>query len=321
MVKLITGGTGNIGAELAHILVQRGEDVVLFDRTIKHHRINIIEKQVRIVQGDLSNRSEVMNAVKNNKISVIYHIGAMLSYACEQNPWSAFQSNVIGTYNVLEAARLFDVEQVMFASSGATFSLELGPETTDTTIQRPTTIYGVTKLQGEGMGRYYRTRFGLDFRSIRYPAVTGPGVKNPAHWHSAMIECAILGEPFECPVTEESTLSTILFIKDAGRAADMVLQAPKEKIKMVNYNIAGVPVKISAKELEREIKKQIPGAIITYKPDPEVMEIQKLHSSINVFDDSYAREEWAWKPENNTVGGVVSAFIHKIINNSHQHPS
>ena len=90
MVKLITGGTGNIGAELAHILVHRGEDVVLFDRTIKHHRINTIENKVRTVQGDLSNWFEVMNAVKNYKISVIYHIGAMLSYACEQIPGAPF---------------------------------------------------------------------------------------------------------------------------------------------------------------------------------------------------------------------------------------
>jgi threonine 3-dehydrogenase len=319
LVKLITGGTGNIGAELAHILVHRGEDVVLFDRTIKHHRINTIEKRVRAVQGDLSDWSEVMNVVKNYKISAIYHIGAMLSYACEQNPWSAFQSNVIGTYNVLEAARLFNVEQVMFASSGATFSLELGSETSDTTIQRPTTIYGVTKLNGEGLGRYYRTKFGLDFRSIRYPAVTGPGVNNPAHWHSAMIESAILGKPYECPVTEDSTLSTILFVKDAGRAADMVLQAPREKIKMINYNIAGVPVKISAKVLEGEIRKCIPGAAITYKPDPKVMEIQKLHSSIENFDDHYARAEWDWKPEFETVEGVVSAFIHKMKNDFNQY--
>ena len=79
MAKLVTGGTGFIGAELAHVLVDRGEDVVLFDRTIKRHRIDDIEDKVKVVQGDLSNWSEVLNVVKFNKITDIYHQGTMVT--------------------------------------------------------------------------------------------------------------------------------------------------------------------------------------------------------------------------------------------------
>jgi threonine 3-dehydrogenase len=311
MAKLVTGGTGFIGAELVHILVDRGEDVVVFDRTIKHNRIDDIEHKVKVVQGDLGNWSAVFNVIKDNKITDIYHQGSMLTIASQGNPWSSFQANVVGTYNVLEAARLFDVEKVMFASTLGTYSLEIGAKITDTTIQRPTTIYGIGKLYCEGLGRFYRTNFGLDFRSIRYPGVVGPGIRTPGHWCPPMIENAVLGKPYECFVTEDTTMPMIL-VKDAARAADMILQAPKENIKMVNYNVAGGASVVSAKEVEQAIKKYIPDAVITYKPNPAVMESMKIASMIKVFDDSYARKEWSWKPVYVTVDQVVSTFIEEM---------
>jgi len=311
MAKLITGGTGFIGAELAHILVDRGEDVVIFDRTIKRSRMDDIEDKVKLVRGDLGNWPEVLNVVKDNKITDIYHLGSMLNSASEANPWGAFQANVIGTYNVLEAARLLHVEKIMFSSSSATYSLELGTETTDTTIQRPTRFYGIGKLFCEGLGRLYRTKFGLDFRSIRYHGVVGPSDRTPSHWCSPMIESAVLGKPYECFVSEDSTMPMI-FIRDTARAADMVLQAPKENIKMVNYNVTGSRSVVSAKEVELAIKKHVPGAIITYKPAPAVMAIYKSISAIRVFDDSYAQKEWGWKPACQTIDQMVSAFIEEI---------
>ena len=311
MAKLITGGTGFIGAELARMLVASGKETVLFDIAINLKRIDDIKDKVKIIQGDLSNCSEVFNVVKNNRITSIYHLGAMLGVMSEINPWGSFKTNIIGTYNVLEAARLFDVEKVMFTSSLATFRLETGAEITDTTIQRPTNMYGVGKLYTEGLGRYYRKKFGLDFRAIRYPGILGPGVRAPGLWPGPMVENAVLGKPFECFVTEESS-GPLIFFKDAARAADMVLRAPKENITMVNYNVAGDVPPITAKELERAIKRHIPEAAITYKPDPAMMEIFGPFSKIKVWDDSYARKEWDWKPAYPTIDSMVLAFIEEM---------
>ena len=86
MSKLITGGTGYIGAELAHILADRGEEVVLFDIVINHPRIEDIANKVKVVQGDLGNWSEVLNVVIDNDITEIYHLGSMLTYMSELNP-------------------------------------------------------------------------------------------------------------------------------------------------------------------------------------------------------------------------------------------
>ena len=312
MAKLITGGTGYIGTELARILTDRGEEVVLFDITINRYRVEDIEDKVKIVQGDLGNFSEVLNVVKDNNITEIYHMGSMLTFMSELNPWASFRTNVIGTYNVLEAARLLGVNKMMFTSTVGTFGLQLEEILTDISIQRPITFYGCGKLYGESLGRFYRRKFGLDFRSIRYAHMIGPNVHTPGHWAPPMIEDTILGKSNECIYgTPESTISMI-YVRDAARAADMVLQAPKENIEMLNYNVAGIPAVISARELETILIKRFPKTKVTYKLDPILQRTRQRQrggfGAWKVFDDSYARKEWGWKPQYSTLEAIIDIF-------------
>ena len=308
MAKLITGGTGVAGAALAHLLVERGENIVLFDVAINRARIDDIENKVKVVRGDLANWSEVMNVVKDNKIKGIYHLGSMLSLPSEANPWASFQANVVGTYNVFEAARLFDVERIVFTSTGGTFGLETGGKTiTDTTIQRPTLMYGIGKLYCEGLGRFYRSKFGLDYRGIRYPGVIAPGVTTPGagQWCPWMIEHAIQGKPYES-FAPEFAVNSLLHVKDCARAADVAYEAPRENIKMVNYNISGT-VSVSGGELADYLRKRYPGIKITFNPTPDVVRIWKT-LNLSKIDDSCARKELGWAPAYNTLEDIVSEF-------------
>ncbi|MCK4263117.1 MAG: NAD-dependent epimerase/dehydratase family protein, partial [Dehalococcoidia bacterium] len=312
MRVLVTGGTGFIGAELARRLASRGEDIVLFDIAPNYGRIGDIKDNVKVVQGNLAYWPEVFNVIKDNNIEGIYHLGSMLSVPSNANPWASFQVNVVGTMNVLEGARLFDVDRVVFISTVATYGLECPSVATDETIQRPTTMYGSGKLYCESLGRFYRSKFGLDFRSIRFPSVIGPGakVRHVSQYNAWMIEYPILGKPFECFVTED-TKTPVLYFKDAARAADMVYQAAEEQIKTVNYNVAGVTPIRTASELEQVVKKYVPESQITYVPDPEVMDFHRT-MRIDVFDDSRAREEWGWQPEYPDLDKVVADFIEEI---------
>lgn len=316
MARLITGGTGYVGSELAHILVNRGEEVILLDITLNRYRIEDIESKVKLVQGDLGNLSEVLNVVRNNNITEIYHLGSMLIYMSELNPWASIRTNVIGSYNVLEAARLFGVNKVMFTSTLGTFGLLMDKVITDISIQRPTSVYGCGKLYIEGLGRFYRRKFGLDFRSIRLAQMIGPNVHTPAHWAPPMIEDAILGKPNECVYgTPESTISMI-YIRDAAIAADMVLQAPRENIKMVNYNVAGIPAFVKAKDLEAVLMKRFTKTKVTYKPETALNGITtKKSNTPKVFDDSYARREWGWQPQYTTLEAIIDIFERDIKDN------
>lgn len=308
MTKLITGGTGYIGSELARRLVNRGEDVVLFDIALNRYRIEDIESKVKVVRGDVSNSSEVFNVVKDNNVTEIYHLGSMLTYMSEINPWASFRTNVIGTYNVLEAARLFGVGKMMFTSTLGTFGLLMDEVLTDTSIQRPLTIYGCGKLYGEGLGRFYQRKFGLDFRSIRYAHMIGPNVRTPGHWAPPMIEDAILGKPNECIYGTPDSVVSMIYARDAAKAADMVLETPGESIKMRNYNVAGIPSVVSVGEVEAALKKRFPNFRVTYKPDSNPQATRRRPSTMKEFNDSYARKEWGWQPEYTHLEAIFDIF-------------
>ena len=312
MRVLVTGGTGYIGAELVRRLVARGDDVVTFGPTSNPGRVEDVADEITVIRGNLAYQSEVLNAVKDHRIERIFHLGSMLSLPSNANPWAAFQTNVVGTMNVLEAARLFDVPQVIFTSTVGTFALGAGTVATDHTIQRPLTMYGSSKLYCECLGRFYRTRFGLDFRAVRLPSIIGPGakVRVVAQYNSWMIEYPALGKPFACFVTPE-TRRPAMYFKDAVRAVSMIADAQTDRIATVNYNVSGLSPTPSAKDIELEVRKHFPDAVVTYEPDPEVMKFYETAKTVT-FDDSCAREEWGWNPQYGSLDAVVADFINEV---------
>lgn len=294
---LITGGTGFIGALLAQTLVQQGDTVTIFDVMPNMSRLGHVANDVRVVQGNLAYASEVYNVVKDNRIERIFHLGSMLSAPSDANPWAAFQVNVVGTVNVLEAARLFgDAMVVVFPSTIATFGLDTGAIANDATVQHPTTMYGCGKAYCENLGRFYRTKFGVDFRGIRFPSVIGPGakVRHVSQYNAWLLEFPLRGKPFECFVTEGTKMPTMYF-KDAAHAVQTVANAPIERIETVNYNVAGITPTRSAGEIAAVVRKHVPEARITFVPDPIIMEYYRTFK-IDRFDDSRARSEWGWSP-------------------------
>ena len=312
MRTMITGGTGFLGAELARLLVARGDEVVLFDLAPNHARISEFKDDVKFIQGNLAYASEVYNAAKDNHIERIFHLGSILGVPSDANPWASFQINVVGTMNVLEAARLFDIKQVIFSSTIATYAIGCEATTTDETLQRPTNMYGCGKLYAESLGRFYRTRFGLDFRSIRFPSVMGPGakVRHVAQFCAWMVEYPALGKPFECFVAE-GTKSPAMYFKDAVRALDMVGQVPRESIKTINYNIAGIAPTPTAKDIEQAVRKHVPEARVTYAPEPAMMDYYKT-MIIDVLDDSRARQEWGWSAQYSDLDATVQDFLEEM---------
>jgi len=305
MAKLVTGGTGYVGSETVRQLVNRGERVVAFDINIVTYRIEDVEKKVKVVRGDLGNFNEVLNLFKDNRIDAVYHMGSMLSWMSELSPWASFRSNVLGTYHVLEACRLFGISKIMFTSTLGTFGLGMEEVVSDTTLQRPTLLYGAGKLYGEGLGRWYASKFGLDFRSVRYAHMIGPNVRTPGHWAPPMIEDAILGKRNICQYATPDSVGSWIYVTDAAKAAVDILDAPKEKIQMMNYNVAGIPPVISARETAAILKKRFPGFKVEYKRSPDP---RRRVQGMAVFDDSYARREWGWSPVYTTPEGVIERF-------------
>ncbi len=291
MAKLITGGMGFIGTYLAHALLAKGEDVILFDVITSSPLIKDIKNKIKIVQGDLASWAEVLEVVKQYKIDGIYHTGALLSASAEEKPITAYQVNAGGTFNILEAARLFNVERVIYTSTIASYGLGLHTVNEDT-IQMPISMYGVTKVFSERLGEYYHRKFGVDFRAVRLPSVIGPGRGGggASAYSTLMISEPALKKPYTVYV-EEDVIMPLLYIKDAIDGLLRLYDADNAKLKRRVYCIAGFSP--TAREIYEAVKKILPKADIQFKPDRELTEI--VRSWPKYLDETNGHEEWGWK--------------------------
>ncbi|MEM9653526.1 MAG: NAD-dependent epimerase/dehydratase family protein [Actinomycetota bacterium] len=309
MTTLITGGTGFIGAEIARMLIQDGEGPIhVAQRSSELGRLADVADQVHLHHLDLSNVDEIGRVLDAVRPTRIFHFGAMLTGPGEQDPPALLQANAVGFIHLIEAARLVGVEQFIFASSIGTYGRDLVPQAPidDLSLQRPITVYGVTKVLGENLGAYYRQRYGLDFRGLRYPAIVGPGVTtwSLAQYTSWMIERPAQGEPFTVWVEPESIIA-LLWYQDAARAAVELAAAPAESIRSINYLVDGPRPTPSAQELADAVRLRLPDARITFEPEPDSPGPRHI-----VLDDRAAREEWGWEPRfdlDAMIDGIISA--------------
>ena len=316
MSVLITGGTGFVGAHVARLMTKEEEkDITIFDINPSTRLIDDIAHKVTLVRGDLGNFSHVLNVVSSCRPRTIFHLGGMLSVPSDADHAASFRANAMGTFHVLEAARLLGVEQVIFSSTLATYGLDLeeGIAVNDYSLQRPQLFYGTTKVFSELMGQFYRRKFGLDFRGVRYPSIVGPGVKTPGvvQYTSWMIEDCIKGKPHTVHVSRD-TRTPVMYFKDAALSVVKLAQAPREAITMVNYLVAGAQPVATAGELADVIKTRMPGAKIDFKPDVDMQKI--LNKLLHPIDDSGAQEEWGWKAEYNQEE-IVDDFIAEMKSN------
>jgi threonine 3-dehydrogenase len=312
MATLVTGGFGVIGAEVTRLLLERGEErPALLDVNPSLHRLGDIAEQVDVIRGDLGTFSNVLDAVKRTRPTAIYHLGGMFSLPCEADPPAAVRVNALGTFHVLEAARLFDVPQVLFASSLATYGLGMGDgPIDDSTLQRPTFLYGATKLFGEHLGLFYRRKYGLDFRGLRYPGVVAPGVTTPgaAQYLSLLIEASARDKPFTITVGPE-TRFPVMYVKDAARAIVELAAAPRDRIQTVTYLLAGMVPVPSAGELVALVRTRVPDAQIEFRPDPALQRL--MDPMARPLADNNARAEWGWHPRYG-LEAMVDDFLQEL---------
>jgi nucleoside-diphosphate-sugar epimerase len=291
---LITGSGGQIGSELTVALRQR------------HGASAVVATDIRPVQAscdplqrfetlDVRDRVRLDELVRDERIDTIYHLAAILSATGEAQPQLAWSVNIDGLVNVLEVARARSVRQVFCPSSIAVF----GPETPrspapQTTVLRPTTIYGLTKIAGELLGDYYVHRYGLDVRGLRYPGIisseTPPGggtTDYAVHMFYDALQCG----SYTCFVSPETELP-MMYMPDCIKATVTLMDADFDRLsRHCDYNVAGMT--FSAAELAAEIARHVSGFTCRYEPDFRQAIADSWPKTI---DDSSARADWDWSP-------------------------
>lgn len=293
---LITGSGGQIGSELTLELRSRlgGSHVVASDK--REITEGPLFETGPVEVADVTNAQEIARLVKKYNIDTIYHLAAVLSAVGEAKPQLAWDIGVNGLYNILEVAR----EQkcaVFFPSSIGAFGPSTPLDNTpQDTIQRPVSMYGVTKVTGEMLCDYYAQRFDVDARGVRFPGiisnVTLPG-GGTTDYAVEIFYAAVKTKHFVCPL-EAGTFLDMMYMPDAIKAAINVMEADPKKLKHRNaFNVTAMS--FDPEIIYAEIRKHIPDFRMEYQPDPVKMCIAK--SWPNKMDDSCAREEWGWNPE------------------------
>lgn len=293
---LIIGSVGQIGSELTMELRRRyGSDHVVagFRSTQPSEELANSGPLERVDATDVERLNEV---VKKYKIDAIYNLAALLSSVAEDKPQAAWNVGVNGVYNVLEIAREHNCA-VFFPSSigafGPTTPLDNTPQDT---IQRPTTMYGVTKVAGELLSDYYYKRFGVDARGLRYPgiisSVTLPG-GGTTDYAVEIFYDAIKNHKFTCPLPKGAFLD-MMYMPDALDAAIDLMEADPSKLIHRNaFNVSAMS--FDPEILANEVKKHMPDFEMTYDVDPKKEGIAATWP--NSMDDSAARAEWGWDPK------------------------
>jgi len=293
---LVTGAVGQIGSELTMELRKRyGNDNVVagFHRTKPGETL---KNSGPCEMVDCTNIEQVKDVVKKYNIDTIYHLAAILSAVAEAKPNLAWNVNINALYNVLEVAREYGCAVFTPSSIGAFGASTPLDNTPQDTIQRPSTMYGVTKVAGELLCDYYFKRFGVDTRGVRYPGIisneTLPGGGTTDYAVEIYYE-AIRNKKYTCNLGKGTYLD-MMYMPDAIKAAIDLMEADPAKLKHRNaFNVTAMsfdPEKIAA-----SIKKVIPEFVLEYDVDPVRQAI--ANSWPNSMDDSAAREEWGWKPD------------------------
>jgi len=307
---LITGALGQIGSELTPFLRKRykNENVVASD--IKPSSEGIMHQEGPFEQIDCLNAPEIYSAVKKYKIDTIFHLAAILSASGEKNPQLAWKVNINSLYNILEIAR--ENKCAVFSpSSIAAFGPSTPKDSTpQETIQRPTTIYGLTKVTGELLCDYYYFKYNVDTRGVRFPGIisylTLPG-GGTTDYAVEIFYQALKYKKYTCFLDKNTSLD-MMYMPDALKAAVNLMEADSSKLKHRNaYNITAES--FTPEELAQEIKKYIPDFEMEYNIDPMRQAI--ANSWPNQLDDSAAREDWGWSPNYN-LKAMTKDMIEKL---------
>lgn len=293
---LVIGSTGQIGSELTTKLrgLYPGGNIVA-------GYIKGAEPKGELLEGgpcaevDVRDGSGLAAIADQYKIDTIYNLAALLSAKAEVKPLLAWDIQINGLINILEVAREKGIAVFTPSSIGS-----FGPETPrqntpQDTIQRPRSMYGVTKVATELLSDYYFHKYGVDTRSVRFPGlishVTLPG-GGTTDYAVEIFYAAVKGEDFACPIAA-GTFMDMMYMSDALKASIDIMNAdPSKLVHRNSFNIASMS--LDPEMLREKILERIPGFRMHYEIDPVRQAIAE--SWPDKMDDSCAREEWGWSP-------------------------
>jgi nucleoside-diphosphate-sugar epimerase len=303
---LIIGANGQIGTELAAALAQRhGTQAVVTSDLAPQGKLPELAHEAL----DCTDIGALTDIVQRHAITQVYHLAAALSARGEKHPMWAWDLNMKGLLNVLEVARSHKLQRIFWPSSIAAFGPGTPRDATpQKTVMDPSTVYGISKLAGEGWCAWYFKHHGVDVRSLRYPGLiswkTPPG-GGTTDYAVEIFHAALKEGRYTCFLEEHQALP-MMTMDDAIRATLELMDAPAERVRDRHaYNLAGIS--FTPRQLADAIRQRIPGFTMDCVPDFRQAIAATWPRSI---DDRQAREDWGWRPRHD-----LSAMVDSMLDN------
>ena len=293
---LVIGSTGQIGSELTmkiRRMIPEGNVVAGYIKGAEP-KGELLESGPA-AEADVCNGEQLLEVVKKYKIDTIYNLAALLSAVAERKPQLAWHIQIDGLMNILEIARENGCAVFTPSSIGSFGPTTPQEHTPQDTIQRPKTIYGISKVTTELLSDYYYNKYGVDTRSVRFPGiishVTLPG-GGTTDYAVDIYYHAVRGDRFVCPLKPGTRLD-MMYMPDALRAAIELMEAnPDRLVHRNSFNLAAMS--FAPETIYEEIRRHLPGFEMVYQHDPLKQSI--ADSWPNSLDDTCAQREWNWKP-------------------------
>jgi nucleoside-diphosphate-sugar epimerase len=307
---LIVGSTGQIGSELSVRLRSiYGRDNVVCGFYTPPYPEGFFDAGPTVEINAL-HIEQIAGAVQKYKIDTIYNLAAILSATAEKYPKLGWDVGIGSLMNCLDVAKELNCAVFTPSSIGAFGVNTPKDHTPQDTIQRPNTVYGITKVLGELVSDYYYERWNVDTRSVRFPGIissmTLPG-GGTTDYAVEIFYKAVKGESFVCPLAA-GTFMDMMYMTDALDAAIRIMEAdPKKLIHRNSFNVTSMS--FDPEMIYNSIKKYYPDFRMTYDVDPLKQSI--ADSWPNSLDDSCAREEWGWQPHYD-LGKTTGDMIEKL---------
>lgn len=293
---MVTGCLGQIGSELVpQLRAQNGVDsVIATDIRRPDHNETVESGPFEVL--DVTDYDRMLKIATDYQVDTLIHLAALLSAVAEERPQFAWQLNMTGLVNALEVARELDLKFFTPSSIGAFGPSTPKDNTPQDTIQRPTTMYGVTKVSGELLCDYYHTKYGVDTRGVRFPGLisykTLPGGGTTDYAVDIYYEALRKGH-YESFI-KEGTYMDMMYMPDAIGAIIKLMNADPERLIHRNaFNITAMS--FEPEQIKVAIQKELPDFEMTYAVDPARQAI--ADSWPNQIDASCAKAEWDFEPQ------------------------
>ena len=322
---LVFGAGGQIGSDLVPQLHSQGHSVVLVDRVAPEatHAYGTFRQYFSDQPDwkhwwhiiDATDAVAVAHLIREVRPTKVYHLAAMLSARCEEDPRACWRVNMLSFQNVLDALvavagegyRPRMIWPSSIASFGCPFDQQPPYDAENEYPLLPRTLYGITKVTGELLGAYYAEKFRIDFRAVRFPGLLNtaePG-GGSSDFANAMFFTAARGHGKAVSFVGPEARIPFMHMADAVHAIRSLGDADEASLTRRTYNVAAFPSP-SAGEIAESIARHVPGFEVVYEPDDRAKIVESWPRE---FDDTPARRDWGWAPKVDSLDALTRRLL------------